>query len=192
MITQYEIRRGAARKVLLLTLLVFSCMTLQAQSSPQAKARVAEIRKMYADAKDLVEKNGKGNTPRSDTEIVSQYVVPGTGPTKEVIHYYYELQTDEDLAVPFYQSYLITRKYNVAAREFYQEFLYDKKSHELVFAFLQEKLPNGSANETRYYWGESGMVHETVKGERLMDEVFTLRKGRELVDALNMLMNQDY
>jgi hypothetical protein len=192
MITQYAIRRGAARKVLLLTLLVFSCMTLQAQSSPQAKARVAEIRKMYADAKDLVEKNGKGNTPRSDTEIVNQYVVPGTGPTKEVIHYYYELQTDEDLGVPFYQSYLITRKYNVAAREFYQEFLYDKKSHELVFAFLQEKLPNGSANETRYYWGESGMVHETVKGERLMDEVFTLRKGRELVDALNMLMNQDY
>ena len=192
MITQYAIRTGAARKVLLLTFLVFSCMTLQAQSSPQAKARVAEIRKMYADAKDLVEKNGKGNTPRSDTEIVSQYVVPGTGPTKEVIHYYYELQTDEDLGVPFYQSYLITRKYNVAAREFYQEFLYDKKSHELVFAFLQEKLPNGSANETRYYWGESGMVHETVKGERLMDEVFTLRKGRELVDALNMLMNQDY
>ena len=192
MITQYAIRRGAARKVLLLTLLVFSCMTLHAQSSPQAKARVAEIRKMYADAKDLVEKNGKGNTPRSDTEIVSQYVVPGTGPTKEVIHYYYELQTDEDLGVPFYQSYLITRKYNVAAREFYQEFLYDKKSHELVFAFLQEKLPNGSANETRYYWGESGMVHEAVKGERLMDEVFTLRKGRELVDALNMLMNQDY
>ena len=192
MITQYAIRTGAARKVLLLTLFIFSCMTLQAQSSPQAKARVAEIRKMYADAKDLVEKNGKGNTPRSDTEIVSQYVVPGTGPTKEVIHYYYELQTDEDLGVPFYQSYLITRKYNVAAREFYQEFLYDKKSHELVFAFLQEKLPNGSANETRYYWGESGMVHETVKGERLMDEVFTLRKGRELVDALNMLMNQDY
>lgn len=192
MITQYEIRRGAARKVLLLTLFIFSCITLQAQSSPQAKARVAEIRKMYADAKDLVEKNGKGNTPRSDTEIVSQYVVPGTGPTKEVIHYYYELQTDEDLGVPFYQSYLITRKYNVAAREFYQEFLYDKKSHELVFAFLQEKLPNGSANETRYYWGESGMVHEAVKGERLMDEVFTLRKGRELVDALNMLMNQDY
>lgn len=192
MITQYEIRRGAARKVLLLTLFIFSCITLQAQSSPQAKARVAEIRKMYADAKDLVEKNGKGNTPRSDTEIVSQYVVPGTGPTKEVIHYYYELQTDEDLGVPFYQSYLITRKYNVAAREFYQEFLYDKKSHEVVFAFLQEKLPNGSANETRYYWGESGMVHEAVKGERLMDEVFTLRKGRELVDALNMLMNQDY
>ncbi len=192
MITQYAIRTGAARKVLLLTLFIFSCITLQAQSSPQAKARVAEIRKMYADAKDLVEKNGKGNTPRSDTEIVSQYVVPGTGPTKEVIHYYYELQTDEDLGVPFYQSYLITRKYNVAAREFYQEFLYDKKSHELVFAFLQEKLPNGSANETRYYWGESGMVHETVKGERLMDEVFTLRKGRELVDALNMLMNQDY
>lgn len=192
MITQYAIRTGAARKVLLLTLFIFSCITLQAQSSPQAKARVADIRKMYADAKDLVEKNGKGNTPRSDTEIVSQYVVPGTGPTKEVIHYYYELQTDEDLGVPFYQSYLITRKYNVAAREFYQEFLYDKKSHELVFAFLQEKLPNGSANETRYYWGESGMVHEAVKGERLMDEVFTLRKGRELVDALNMLMNQDY
>lgn len=192
MITQYAIRRGAARKVLLLTLLVFSCMTLQAQSSPQAKARVAEIRKMYADAKDLVEKNGKGNTPRSDTEIVSQYVVPGTGPTQEVIHYYYELQSDGELGVPFYQPYLITRKYNVAAREFYQEFLYDKKSHELVFAFLQEKLPNGSANETRYYWGESGMVHEAVKGERLMDEVFTLRKGRELVDALNMLMNQDY
>ena len=179
MITQYAIRRGAARKVLLLTFLVFSCMTLQAQSSPQAKARVAEIRKMYADAKDLVEKNGKGNTPRSDTEIVSQYVVPGTGPTKEVIHYYYELQSDGELGVPFYQSYLITRKYNVAAREFYQEFLYDKERHELVFAF-------------RYYWGESGLVNEAVKGERLMDEVFTLRKGRELVDALNMLMNQDY
>lgn len=190
--TQYSFRRGAARKVLLLTLLVFSCMTIQAQSTPQAKARVAEIRKMYAAAKDMVEKNGKEGTPRSDTEIVGQYVVPGTGPTKEVIHYYYELQTDGELGVPFYQSYLITRKYNVAAREFYQEFLYDKERHELVFAFLQEKLPDGSVNETRYYWGESGMVHETVKGERLMDEVFTMRKGRELVDALNMLMNQDY
>ena len=54
MITQYAIRRGAARKVLLLTLLVFSCMTLQAQSSPQAKARVAEIRKMYAAAKEMI------------------------------------------------------------------------------------------------------------------------------------------
>lgn len=74
----------------------------------------------------------------------------------------------------------------VAANKFYQEVLFDKDGHT---TFFFEKM---NADETRYYYSASGLVHEIVKGQRQMDDVFALRLATDLKDAFDKLMNRNY
>lgn len=182
-------------KLLFLVIAVFSAAALQAQKSPQARARVAEIRKMYSSAKETMTRNDNSGEFRSDMKVEARYIVPGTGPTKETVHYYYELQNDGEEGVAFYQPYFITRSYNVAARKFYQEFLFDTEKHELVFAYESEENFEGGTDEVRCYWGvngrgETGLVHKIEKGKPFADENSLLQKSSALVGSLNMFINQ--
>ena len=49
-----------------------------------------------------------------------------------------------------------------------------------------------ASNQTRYYWNKSGLVQELVKGERVMDEVFTCRLANDLMEAFHRLMNREF
>ena len=65
----------------------------------------------------------------------------------------------------------MTVKFNAAVRQFYREFLYDAASGKPLFVFLQQDSIDGSQkDETRYYFGPSGLISEIVKGERVMSE----------------------
>ena len=109
----------------------------------------------------------------------------GAGPIKDVTHYFYSGDFDEDLGNQYYTPYFITRKYNVGVREYYEEFLFEKGS--LVFYF------NKSQNdETRYYWGPGGFFHQDIKGQKMMDEVFAARLANDLMEAFHRLMNREY
>ena len=88
--------------------------------------------------------------------------------------------------------YFITRRFNIAARPCYQEFLFDEKTGDLIFAFLQEEGFEGQTNQTRYYWNKSGLLQDLVKGERVMDEVFTARLATDLMEAFHRLMNREF
>ena len=161
-------------------------LCLCALGSVQAQnAQVANIRKMYAEAKEIIANKKKAEVPPDETVVTSNYMAPGAGPIKDVTHYFYSGEYDENLRNVYYTPYFITRSYNVGARDFYEEFLFDKGS--LVFYFSKSQN-----DETRYYFGAGGFFHEVIKGEKQMDEVFASRLANDLVDAFHKLMNREY
>ena len=169
-----------------------TAMPLRAQE--MTKAEMAGIRAAYSAAKERVELNSHAqeqNVPRSDMEIVSHYVIPGCGPTEEVIHYYFMLDEDPVLGTPYYKLYFISTTYNVAARKFYQEFLFGEDGSDLLFFFQSNDALDGGTDETRYYYGKSG-IHKSIKGTAELDEVFAARKADELKTAFTLLLNKDY
>lgn len=161
-------------------------LCLCALGSVQAQnAQVANIRKMYAEAKEIIANKKKAEVPPDETVVTSNYMAPGAGPIKDVTHYFYSGEYDENLRNVYYTPYFITRNYNVGARDFYEEFLFDKGS--LVFYFSKSQN-----DETRYYFGAGGFFHEVIKGEKQMDEVFASRLANDLVEAFHRLMNREY
>lgn len=161
-------------------------LCLCALGSVQAQnAQVANIRKMYAEAKEIIANKKKAEVPPDETVVTSNYMAPGVGPIKDVTHYFYSGEYDENLRNVYYTPYFITRSYNVGARDFYEEFLFDKGS--LVFYFSKSQN-----DETRYYFGAGGFFHEVIKGEKQMDEVFASRLANDLVEAFHRLMNREY
>lgn len=166
--------------------LLLMVLCLCALSSVQAQnAQVAQIRKQYAEAKEIIANKKKAEVPPDETVVTSNYMAPGAGPIKDVTHYFYSGEYDENLRNVYYTPYFITRSYNVGARDFYEEFLFDKGS--LVFYFSKSQN-----DETRYYFGAGGFFHEVIKGEKQMDEVFASRLANDLVEAFHRLMNREY
>ena len=174
--------------------LLMALTTLPSRAQEITKAEMAGIRAAYSAAKEQIELNSHAqeqNVARSDMEIVSHYVIPGCGPTEEVIHYYFTLGEDPVLGTPYYQLYFISTSYNVAARKFYHEFLFGGDDSELLFFFQSNDSLDGGSDETRYYYGKQG-IHKAIKGTAELDEVFAARKADELKNAFNLLMNKDY
>ncbi len=176
------------------SMLLVALATMPSHAQEVTKAEIASIRAAYSAAKEQIERNSHAqeqNVPRSDMEIVSHYVVPGCGPTDEVIHYYFTLGEDPVLGTPVYNIYFITRSYNVAARKFYQEFLYGGPDTDLQFFYQRNDALDGGTDETRYYYGNNG-IHKLINGTAELDEVFAARLADELKGAFTLLMNRDY
>ena len=174
--------------------IILSLMALFMFAQEVTDAEIAAIRAAYNDAKEQIELNNHAeeqNVPRSDMKVVSHYVIPGCGPTEEVIHYYFTLDEDPEQGTCVYKPYLITRSYNVAARKFYEEFLYDQQEASQLFFFQKNDAMDGSTDETRYYYGKHG-VHQSIKGSAQMDEIFAARLADDLKAAFNLLQNRDY
>ena len=174
--------------------MLMALTTIPSHAQEMTKTEMASIRAAYSAAKEQIERNSHAqeqNVPRSDMEIVSHYVIPGCGPTEEVIHYYFTLDEDPVLGTPYYKIYFISTSYNVAARKFYQEFLFGEDESDLLFFFQSNDALDGGTDETRYYYGKQG-VHKAIKGTTELDEVFATRKADELKAAFNLLMNKDY
>ena len=175
-------------------MLMLALMTMTSRAQEVTKAEMASIRAAYSAAKEKIEFNSHAqeqNIPRSDMEIVSHYVIPGCGPTEEIIHYYFTLDEDPVLGTPYYKLYFISTSYNVAARKFYQEFLFSEDESQLLFFFQSNDALDGGTDETRYYYGKSG-VHKSINGTAELDEIFAARKADELKTAFTHLMNRDY
>ena len=162
------------RRTSLLIVILLSVLTVQAQD-----ARLAQIRKLYAEAKESMENRKKAEIPPNDMVVSSNYMAPGAGPIKDVTHYYYQGET------VVYTPYFITRKYNVGARDYYEEFLFEKGGLVLYFCKSEK-------DETRYYWGPNGFFHELIKGQLLMDDAFATRLACDLKEAFDKLMNRNY
>ncbi len=165
-------------------------ITAHGQNSAAAKARVTEIRKMYAAVKEGQEYRKMAEIPPDVMVINNDYMAAGAGPIKETYHYYYSGDFDEDLGREVYETSFITRKYNVGASEYYEEILFDDKG---LLAFFYEKGPLG---ESRYYFDNGKVVHfiksDDSETSYENDPVFLFRYCDELRNAFNLLMNRDY
>ena len=168
-------------------MLFLLCLTTVGQNQ---QAEVTKIRKAYAAAKADADKATKGTDAMlGHMEVTSQHLEPGIGPKKETLHYYFRRTEDKTTGMYRYLPFLITRKYNIAARDFYEEFLYIDNDEGLNFFFQK----NGD-NETRYYYWSTngGGSHKAIKGESMLDEVFALRLSSDISEAFHRLMNRDY
>ena len=175
-------------------IIILSFVALLNYAQQVTDAEISAIRTAYSEAKQQVELNEQAvelNVPRGDMEVVSHYVIPGCGPTEEVIRYYFTLDEDPESGTGVYKPYLIIRNYNVAARKFYQEFLFDKQEAILLFFYQSNDAIDGTTDETRYYYGKQGVL-QSIKGAAQMDEVFAARLADYLKTAFNHLMNCDY
>ena len=62
-------------------ILLLMALTMQAQTSAKVKERVAEIRKLYADAKENMAYNDQDEYPaKTNMEVTYYYMAPGAGP----------------------------------------------------------------------------------------------------------------
>lgn len=178
------------RMTLLLWCTVFAISAI-AQSRD---ARVAEIRKMYAEAKknmEVAERKEKQGQPSDMTRAVSNYNL-GYGSGKVTTTYYFDETSDEDAERYFFQPYFIVNNFNTPGNKYYQEFLFDKDGD---LAFYYEK---NNGNETRLYFSknyedtEEGIVYEINSSSRTMEPPFAHRIASELVAAFNLLMNREF
>lgn len=157
-------------------------------------AEIAAIRAAYNHAKEQIELNNQAeeqNVPRSDMEVVSHYIIPGCGPTEEVIRYYFMLDEDPETGECFYTPYFITRSYNIAARKFYQEFLFDEYNLQLLFFYQHNDGIGSGPDEMRYYYVEN-RIHKSITGNQETDEIYAARTADDLKNAFYILMNREY
>lgn len=182
------------KRITIYGILLLMALTMQAQTSAKAKERVAEVRKLYAAAKERMAQNDREENPaRSGMETTFYYMVPGAGPTKHHIHYYFGEEENDEGETTAFTPYFITVSYNVAARNFYEEYLIDEKTEKLIFAYYHAPEFDGSKSETRYYYYKDGEVaHQDVKGENYHDAVFSTRIVHDFLEAFHHILHIDY
>lgn len=182
------------KKLSILFLCLLATVATQAQTSAKAKERVAEVRKLYAAAKERMAQNDREENPaRSGMETTFYYMVPGAGPTKHHIHYYFGEEESDEGETTGFTPYFITVSYNVAARNFYEEYLIDEKTEKLIFAYFHVPEYDGSKSEARYYYDKNGeLAHQDVKGENPYDAVFSTRLVHDYLEAFHHILHVDY
>lgn len=182
------------RKGILTILLIAVAVVAQAQKLPNDKARVAEIRQAYTQARKNVEQSEqlmKAGKPANMTVVNSSYTL-GEGMGQVTTTYYFTEEEDENIGRSFYEPYFIVNNYNTPGNKYYQEFLYDKENN-LIFYFERNE-----GNETRFYFAkdgegnEDGLVHEINTNSRTMEPPFASRVGYELKNAFHFLMNREF
>ena len=183
------------RTVRLILLCLLAGISMQAQQSQKASDRVAEIRRLYAEAKELMAGQHVEENANYEMTVTSNHVIPALGPVNETIHDYFGLDDEkfeEDLTLE-YHPYFITRSYHLAAPAYYEEYLLDRKTGNLIFYFQSSESieQEGARNEVRYYWDSSGqkLVHQTQQGTDAASEGVAQHHARRLKEAFQHLVN---
>ena len=183
-----------AKRILTLIAAVWLTIVIHAQTDPIVKAQVEDIRRMYAEAKQLVAHSEEPDQDwYEDMEIHRRQMVGGVGMVYETQRYFYLSDFDEERGYEMASLHFLTRRYNSAARQYYEEYLFDPESGQLVFAFLQgDNAFTGEKDETRYYWHKSELIHKQTKGEPLLDDMLTQRTTSDLSMVFHTLVNRVY
>ncbi|MBR3619336.1 MAG: hypothetical protein IKN44_06250, partial [Bacteroidaceae bacterium] len=117
------------KKIQLLLLCLLAAIAVQAQTSAKAKARVAEVRKLYAEAKERMAYNDQDEYPaKSNMETTYYYMAPGAGPIKHYVKYYLSTKETDEGEILSYTSYFVSDSYNSGARKIYEEYLFDEET----------------------------------------------------------------
>lgn len=177
-------------------LLLFCCSLLAsfAQSSAKAKGRVAEVRKLYAEAKDRMAYNDQEDYPAvSGMETTYYYMAPGAGPIKHYVKYYLDSEEKEG-EILRYRPYFVSDSYNSGARKIYEEYLLDEETSKLFFAYTYEENGDGTTNEERYYFYKDGtLAHKDAKVNEkwgtYSNEKYVKSRAANLTKAFDLMLN---
>ena len=181
------------RTVRLILLCLLAGISMQAQQSQKASDRVAEIRRLYAEAKELMAGQHVEENANYEMTVTSNHVIPALGPVNETKHYYFGLddeKIEEDLTLE-YRPYFITRSYQLGPRQYYEEYLFDRKTRKLTFFFRTNDTDEGDKAEARYYWGKDGqeVMHQTTKGDDPASEGEATMQAERMQQAFQLLVS---
>lgn len=186
------------RKIHLLLICLLATVAVQAQTSAKAKERVAEIRKLYAEAKAGMAYNDQEDYPaKSGMETTYYYMAAGAGPIKHYVKYYMSAyEDDEGIMVLGYRPYFVSDSYNSGARKLYEEYLLDDETGKLLFAYAYEENGDASKNEGRYYFYKDGsLAHKevqiNVEWGASFDEEYVRNKAANLRKAFHAMVNNE-
>lgn len=176
-------------------ILLLMALTMQAQTSAKAKERVAEVKKLYTEAKERMAYNDQEDYPaKSNMEVTYYYMAPGAGPIKHYVKYYIDSEETDEGEILGFRTYFVSDSYNSGARKIYEEYLLDEKTGTLIFAYAYEENGDGSKNEGRYYYSKDGsLAHKDVKVNSewgaFFNEKYVKSKAANLRKAQSMMMN---
>ncbi|GEM_PF-795197 len=152
------------RTILFTLICLLGLSTAQAQNKSE---RIKEIRKMYAEAKELIANNGKNGNPAKDMEITFNEIVSIEHDiyNEGSLDFYFDEQrkvnTDDGSFYAYEQPYFITYYNSVHGHECFREQMFDPKTGVLVFAFVKWVTDAGMTIEHRYYYDAAGKLVET-------------------------------
>ncbi len=152
------------KKLLCLMACVCGLMSAYAQKTAAEKACVAEVRKMYQEAKAMMAENDKHEETQNDMVVTVSSMEPAVGGQVVNYHYYFNIDYSEEANQYVSKPYFVTKKFNVTVRNYYLEYLYDPDSVTLRFVFAKWQDYSGETVEERYYFDKDGrMVWYQVK-----------------------------
>ena len=172
--------------------IILLALAVPAGAQDNRPTTVLGVRQKYSDIQKFIAMMDQEEHTRSQITLYLQRNVPGIGIQKETVTCFYEYSRsdDENEWNFFYRPIFITVKFNVAVHQCYQEYLFDVDSGKPVFVFLQQdSYLSEEKDETRYYFGPSGLISEIVKGERIMDQQEAFDKGASLWTTMLKNMN---
>ena len=158
------------------------------------KARVAEVRKLYAEAKERMAQNDQEDYPaKTCLETTYYYMAPGAGPIKHYLKYYVSSRDVDHEGGLAFTPYFVSDSYNAGARKNYEEFLLDEKTGKLLFSYAYEENGDGTKNEGRYYYNaDASLAHKevTIKAEwgAFFNEKNLKEKAERLTQAFHLAM----
>ena len=184
------------KRITIYGILLMMALTMQAQTSAKAKERVAEVRKLYTEAKERMAYNDQEDYPaKSNMEVTYNYMAPGAGPIKHYIKYYMDAVDDEEGILLRHKPYFVSDSYNSGARKLYEEYLLDEETGKLVFAYAYEENGDASKNEGRYYFYKDGsLAHKDVKVNTewgaFFDEKYVKAQAEYLRKGFNFIFHE--
>ena len=153
--------------ILVISLLLLSTLTTQAQDAKQAiRQHYADVKAQVAQIQEIEKSGDQYPVPQTYTVVIKQNL-PATGYHEETLQMFYreELESDEQIYADLYLDFA-TQKYNFAAREYYQEYLYDKQGRiEFIYA-TEPDVINGIDYEYRFYFSQGRLIDVLVKSRK--------------------------
>lgn len=138
-------------------LLMVSCLQALCQTKAET---IKEIRKLYAEAKEKVEKNGKNGQSPKDMRIVLNRLEDEDIPLydMEQLDFFFDETTKDRIAVK--QPYFIVENWSNHGHTRYHEILIDPKTHRVRFCYMRGETDAGFVVESRYYYDNQGRCIE--------------------------------
>ena len=147
-------------------------------TTPKAQ-RVAQIRSIYAQAKDKIAKNDKAEMTNDLHITIHDLGVNEPPRTIETKMYF-------DKA-----CYFISQNSSSMSMESYSEYLFDPQGESLIFSYTRGR-EEGQEYEWRYYYDEGGYCIETKSNSEETDDGFyDKRAAKDFKAIFNTLLNDN-
>ena len=146
-------------------------------TTPKAK-RIAQIRSIYAQAKDKIAKNDKAEMP-NDLHITIHDLGDNEPPRTQEIRMYFDTA-----------CYFISSQSTSMSLDGYSEYLFDPKGESLIFSYTRGR-EEGNEYEWRYYYDENGKCIETKSNSEETDDGFYDKRAAKDYQAIfSTLLNE--